>query len=641
MWPAIAAIISSILGFGAGLVGFNNSTNIYNLPQATPTPYFRACYNPRENIKIALKWPDNFINVPDQRPTLNPARFSNLPDSFSSSGDPNGDGIADCKALIMNSATADSTQPVVERTYIQVRSDVRIASCKTDELAGPLAEGLCPETENEDISSVRHRGSCDLTKYTDLRKVAQIQDDGQEKEIFWNPFSYNVGCDYTQDQNCGPGDRQNVNLKDFIYVLKKRDAFDNRSRPNCPALWDAGSTNESGCSHYFDVYMAEDLYKNPNDFVKQVLQNCTEQSHFTPLPDSVLWIPPSFIRLPFLNQSQGNSPLPDKINPYSLDERNNYSKYIWSNPAIFKSDKTNLVKITENQDPITLCLSGTVNSGCYDPIGTIDFRNESSLAESFSVYSQVNAPQTFILVKTTDPAVKHVYMITEKELPANTRRDPTLQLRNMEFISQNQWTWATPWCKPAIYLYPKTPISLNIKLNLNGQLTYSDPPYIDKLGWQVFANPNGQILTTSDQRPATNYPYLYYEADINDVQIPKEGFVWTKNEIQNNLTPILHQIGFNKKEIADFFDYWNPKLQEKPFYFVTFLPIDKINQKEELIFSVKPDSLIRTRVVFEGLNAPISVFPPKTLPSNQRLGFTVTDWGGTIIGKSCSDISVE
>ena len=41
--------------------------------------------------------------------------------------------------------------PQAQRTYIQVRSDVRISSCKTDELAGQFGTGFCPETENAQI----------------------------------------------------------------------------------------------------------------------------------------------------------------------------------------------------------------------------------------------------------------------------------------------------------------------------------------------------------------------------------------------------------------------------------------------------------------------------------------------------------
>ena len=663
MWPILAALISSIIGLGAGLVGFGNPQTSYPAGLVTPTPYFRACFHPQPAIKLTLSWPDDFINVPDNRPQLNPGKFSGLPPVFSSNGDANSDGVADCKNMVLNSNTSDIQMPQAQRTYIQVRSDVRISSCKTDELAGQFGTGFCPETENAQINAVRHRGSCTLSDYTDLRKVAETVVNGEPKEIFWNPFSYNTGCNYTQDKNCGPPEnRSNPNLKDFVYVLKKRDAFDPASRPGCPVLWDAGSTNADACSHYFDVYIAQDFYEqaklapptsdpnNPYYFVKNIVENCQEQSHFTPVPDSILWIPPSFIRQPFLPVTQGLSPLPDKINPQNQIERTNYNYFIWSKSEIIKTGITNLVKITQSQESLNICIPNLPKNNCYDPVGTISFTGEDAKAENFKVYSRISAPQTFILVKTTDTTITHIYMITDKDMPTQTRHDPTLQLRSMEFISQNQWTWATPWCKPAVYLYPEKETEINVKLSLHGKLTYSDPPYNNLIGWKIIAKPDGQLSVkdTSDGGEATTstpprwsnktYPYLYYEADIKGIDIPDKGWVFPRNELKLNLNKILLKIGFNDKEVKDFMDYWLPKLKEKPWYFVTLIPEDLINVKEKLILSQNPDTLIRTRVVFEGLDSPLTV-SPLTLPDNKiRSGFTVTDWGGTIIGRSCTDL---
>ena len=661
MWPIIAALISSILGFGAGIF----STSIVNTSPPgttpTPTPYFRACYNPQPDIKITLKWPDNFQSLSDNRVTLNPDLFAGkVPNKFNSLKDIDKDGIFDCKKYSMNSDTSDALVPNLERTFIQVRTDLRIASCKTDEFAGPFAEGLCPGIEDDPDGYIlaRHRGQCYWAEnwYADLRKIAEVNINGQIKEIFWNPFSHNVGCNYEQDKNCDPGDGKNMNLKDFIYVLTKRDAFDPDSNAGCPALWDAGSTNENACSHYFDVYLAEDVYlaaaqapptndpNNPYYFIKNILENCKEQSHYTPVPDSILDIPPSFIRHPFLPASLGSSPQADKINPLNQIQRTNYNYYIWSKPKIFKADSTNLVKITEDQRPLDICPPTGSKNACFDPLGTIEFRNEEGFAVIFRVYSQVTAPQTFYLQESTDSTKAHVYMITQKELPQSDKHNPTLQLKSMEFISQNQWTWATPWCKPAIYLYPETPTTLTVKLTLDGRLTESDPSYDERKGWNIIAYPDGKLFSSNDQRPLTKdqfYPYLYYEADIQGVDIPKKGWVWPAGEIDSRLSSILSQIGFNQQEITDFMNYWLPRLKGKPYYFVTLIPPDQINQKEKLEFSVAPDSLIRVRVVFEGLDAPISINPPEKIEKFTRRGFVAADWGGTILGKSCSDISVK
>lgn len=111
-------------------------------------------------------------------------------------------------------------------------------------------------------------------------------------------------------------------------------------------------------------------------------------------------------------------------------------------------------------------------------------------------------------------------------------------------------------------------------------------------------------------------------------------------KLRTFLITLLSDIGFNSNEISDFISYWMPRLSEKPYYFVTILPESIINEKEVLDFSVVPDTIIRTRVVFEGLDLPVNVTPPNKIPHHKRFGFTVTDWGGTIVGKDCQDVSV-
>ena len=112
-------------------------------------------------------------------------------------------------------------------------------------------------------------------------------------------------------------------------------------------------------------------------------------------------------------------------------------------------------------------------------------------------------------------------------------------------------------------------------------------------------------------------------------------------KIKDQISKVLKQIGFNEKEIGDFVEYWIPRLQTKPYYFVTLIPENVINEKEKLTFSKQPDTLIRTRVIFEGLDYPVSVSPLSSIPSHARSGFVATDWGGTIVGESCTDVSVK
>ncbi|OGG15495.1 hypothetical protein A3D77_06635 [Candidatus Gottesmanbacteria bacterium RIFCSPHIGHO2_02_FULL_39_11] len=356
MWDLISSFVSLIIG-----------TAYPTLPGGLPytAPYINqgsvaSCYQPDPSNIITLSTSD-FTNVTNPRMTLNPKIWG---------ADPLGNPFTSDKDNACKNYVLGSTTPGTTRTFLRVRQDVRISSCKTDELAGPFARGICTGWNN-DAAQLARRGSCHTDSYTDLRKIADVQRNGEMLEIFWNPFSYNVICDYKPDDNCGPGDRQNVNLKDFIYVVKKRDAFDQSSHPGCLALWDAGSTNENACSHYFDVYLATDVYQkmqettviptdhsDPMYFLKQIVENCQENTTFIPAPNANQDIPPTYIDAPFVSQNNTGGSNMDTIRPGSPSEETIYNAYIWSNEKIFFDDSgksLHLIKQGQNTDPIVMC----------------------------------------------------------------------------------------------------------------------------------------------------------------------------------------------------------------------------------------------------------------------------------------------
>lgn len=652
MWQVIAALFSALIGFGAG-----SGMNSY-APNTTPTVNYATglCYNPRPDIRFTLTWPDNFVNLADNRVTLNPDEFGNEKPFFNTN--------SSCREMLLKDTNGTQRET---RNYILVREDVRISSCKTDELAGPYntAGGKCYITSIE--ASHAMRGTCDINGYADLRKVAEANDqNGKKMEIYWNPFTNNVGCNYNPETpNCGPGDRSNVNLREFLYVVKKKDAFDPASPQDCDVLWDAGSLNKNACSHYTDVYMAEDLYQkiqtpvptsdpdwNTYDFYKQAILNCQEQNTFTPIVDVPgLNFPPTFLNKPFVAKDFFVTQV-NKITPRNDEELNSYQYFINSTPAI-NPFITNLLQFNKTQTNLNLCPPGGIKAAalsgwssvkaqasavtCYLPIGSVYFQKDTNVFVTYEVFSSYDTPQTFYFrdASGSDPVI-YYYTITNQTIATDQTRTPALQLKNMEFSEENLWTWATPLCKPAIYLYPEKPTDINVKLNIEGKLTLSKPSYNLNSGWNVKAYPDGTIKQLSN-----SYPYLYYEADVTGVTIPKEGFVFAKDELPKQLKLLLNSIGFNDKEIFDFLAYWQPRLQDKPYYFVTLLPEDLINQKEKLSLSVNPDTVIRTRVIFEGLDGPLTVEPLKNITRHERKGFVLTDWGGTIVGKSCNDITVR
>ena len=91
----------------------------------------------------------------------------------------------------------------------------------------------------------------------------------------------------------------------------------------------------------------------------------------------------------------------------------------------------------------------------------------------------------------------------------------------------------------------------------------------------------------------------------------------------------LAQLGLNAQESADFREFWEPRMTAAPYYFVTFLGTQQMNQIAPLTITPTPDTLIRVLMDFHPLQKPIEVqgFDIKT-PT--RHAFTVLEWGGVL-----------
>lgn len=205
--------------------------------------------------------------------------------------------------------------------------------------------------------------------------------------------------------------------------------------------------------------------------------------------------------------------------------------------------------------------------------------------------------------------------------------DDNLQLKKFDVVEeappQTSASWLSPYCKPAIYLYPTTEQPVSVKVDPLGPLTYTNPIY-PKNGWDVKAFPNGNISYQNK-----NYNYLYYETAIPDDKIekPKEGFVIEKNQIPITLKNTLSLLGLNKKESDEFVSYWSKVLPDSPYYFIGAVSAKNLDAVAPLNISPKPDTVIRITLYFEALDKKIDVTPPYLTPVD-RTGFTVVEWGG-------------
>jgi len=266
------------------------------------------------------------------------------------------------------------------------------------------------------------------------------------------------------------------------------------------------------------------------------------------------------------------------------------------------------------------------------------FSGTGSLPRTFNVYYDERTDVLYL--DSGNPPFYSYIPISKIVKPAGK----TLQLGTFFPFRKFSYEWWTPACKPAIYLYPEKPMEVSVKVSPNGFITQSIPEH-GKDGWRVTAYPGGRIeynnattLPVGRQVPQVNkkeYPYLYYEAQVKNVNIPKEGFVVKKEELKGFFEELLPRLGLNQIETEGFKSYWLSVLTESPYYFVGILPKEEIDRAEQVKLSPSPDVFIRVRLFFEPLEKEAQVSRPKIDNPPERLGFTAVDWGGLLTNGSC------
>lgn len=178
--------------------------------------------------------------------------------------------------------------------------------------------------------------------------------------------------------------------------------------------------------------------------------------------------------------------------------------------------------------------------------------------------------------------------------------------------------------KPVIYLYPEKDTDVKVEVKPNGGFTKTEPMYDN--GWFVRATTQSELFNYADK---TNYPYLFWEGKAYNFVTPNHGFVMSKDEVGVKMPKILAKLGLNEKETKDFLEFWQPKLEVKPYVFVTFLPQREFDKLAPLSVNPKPDTIIRVFMDYTPLDAPVKVAPMQ-IRTPERVGFTVVEWGGRL-----------
>jgi hypothetical protein len=173
--------------------------------------------------------------------------------------------------------------------------------------------------------------------------------------------------------------------------------------------------------------------------------------------------------------------------------------------------------------------------------------------------------------------------------------------------------------KPAIYLYPTEDTQVSVQVNINGKMIKEIPKYGN--GWNVFVTKEGLI--------DNKYDYLFYEAKLNKLELPVEGWVVAYSDLDNWFEINLIKLGLNEREKSQFKEYWLKELPKSNYYEIKLLSKEFLQENMNLIVYPEPDSEIRVHFYFKPIRNHILINNPGII-TPIRTGFTVVEWGGIL-----------
>ena len=178
--------------------------------------------------------------------------------------------------------------------------------------------------------------------------------------------------------------------------------------------------------------------------------------------------------------------------------------------------------------------------------------------------------------------------------------------------------------KPVIYLYPESETEVFVDVSVdNGEIFVTYPEKND--GWNVVAHPDGKI---TDENGIT-HNYLFWEAKSAFAPDFSEGFVVKGKDSASFLQEKLCYLGMNQNEINEFIVYWLPHMIGNEYNLVSF-QWENYDEFAPLTIIPKPDSIQRVYMALKPLDEYIEI-PEQKLESFERQGFTVIEWGGSIV----------
>ena len=176
--------------------------------------------------------------------------------------------------------------------------------------------------------------------------------------------------------------------------------------------------------------------------------------------------------------------------------------------------------------------------------------------------------------------------------------------------------------KPVVYFYPEEEMDLTVTFHDEDRLMTTYPKY--EGGWNIHLKEDGTFTTGESDR---EYYAIFFDEAPNYTCNFTEGFYVTKDNAISFLEEKMDYMGFTNRETDEFIMYWLPILESNEKSLVYFEQTEERNEECPLLFSVEPETIIRTIIHIKKVDEPTYI-QEQTLTHYERNGFTVTEWGG-------------
>ncbi|HTF05410.1 MAG TPA: hypothetical protein VK826_15380 [Bacteroidia bacterium] len=179
--------------------------------------------------------------------------------------------------------------------------------------------------------------------------------------------------------------------------------------------------------------------------------------------------------------------------------------------------------------------------------------------------------------------------------------------------------------KPVLYVYPESTQQVSIQLNVNGELGFTYPQYVN--GWNFTADPNGTIHMNEKE-----YSYLFWDG-ITYPQVSaadaREGFIVEKDSLVSFFETKLTAMNLTPRERQDFITFWCPIMQEHEKCYVHFLFNEEYDAVASINVTPEPDHMFRMFMLWnDASEVDASSVKDQKMESAVRDGFTIVEWGG-------------